>query len=282
MLEPARLHAAEASVSDDADGDGLLDQLELKLGTSVDEFDSDGDGYSDAEEVARGSHPTRLQSIPAAGEVALNIEAYQDANAIHAFTAVYFADGDLRSRAFSVGLLVGDQMASKPLESFRGTREIAVIAGKRPGSKIVLLDPVVPTCVVEQTGSFSFFATLAAGGQFVAADALNLYIVDGLIFEHVVVAFHGNGQAPEVAVGMGIGGVYQPLGSGSGSQPNNVTDGEICAQTTVIVGVTGAVITQEVVAAECVPGWNAYCSRGCDNTVGATQKIIDPATLIGG
>jgi len=49
-----------------------------------------------------------------------------------------------------------------------------------------------------------------------------------------------------------------------------------------VVRVVGAVVTQEVIAADCMPGWDTYCSPGCVNTVGNTIRSIDPAALIGG
>lgn len=279
-IEPVHVHALTCSTADDSDGDGLPDALELKLGTTADVVDSDGDGYWDGEEVARGSHPTRANSIPAPGAVALNIDAFQSDGQIHALTAVYFEDGDLRRHTFNVGMLVGDVPTQMPLERFRGAQPIVVLPGHDPSSRIVLVDPVLPTASISFTGSLSFFATLAAQGQYVAADAVNLTLVDGEIFEHVVLGYHTGLPDPQPNVGMGVGGVYKPLGSGS--QTSNSTQGEICAQTTVIVGVIGSVITQEVVAADCVAGWDAYCSRGCAHTVGSTIKVIDPATLLGG
>ncbi len=41
----------------DGDGDGLLDNQELALGTSPTNADSDGDGISDGAEVAAGTNP---------------------------------------------------------------------------------------------------------------------------------------------------------------------------------------------------------------------------------
>jgi hypothetical protein len=279
-IEPVRVHAAALQASDDADGDGLPDALELKLGTEIDLVDSDADGFSDSEEVARGSIPTRGTSVPGNEQVALSIDAYKQHDKIHALTALYFADGDLRSRVFTVGLLNGDALAPVPIQDFRGTRPIVVLPGSTPGSRVVMIDPVLPSSSMQLTGSLSFWATLASQGHYVAADAVNLTLVNGDIYEHVFVGYHTGLPDPQPNVGMGVGGVYQPLGAGSSQ--SSATQGEICAQTTVIVGMVGSVITQEVVAAHCVPGWDAYCSSACPQTVGSTIKVIDPATLLGG
>lgn len=278
--EPRHVRAL-AVLTIDTDGDGLPDELEARLGTSPDDADGDDDGFSDLEEIVRGSAPDRAYSVPANEPVALNIDAYETDVAIHALTAVYLADGDLQSRTLTVGMLINNVLTPLPLRAFRGGGPLLALPGHEPGSTIVVLDPVLPTAAMQVTGSLSFFATLAGGGQYLAADALNLTLVDGDIFEHVVTGYHTGVPDPDLSVGMGVGGVYQPLGSGSPGS-GNATQGEICAQTTIIVGMVGAVITQEVVAADCVPGWDAYCSRGCADTVGSTIKMIDPATLIGG
>lgn len=49
----------------DTDGDGLPNSLEGTLGTNSGFADTDGDGWRDAYEVARGSSPTNVASVPA-------------------------------------------------------------------------------------------------------------------------------------------------------------------------------------------------------------------------
>ncbi len=46
-----------AAIKIDTDQDGLLDEVENKLGTNPDDKDSDGDGYVDGVEVANGFNP---------------------------------------------------------------------------------------------------------------------------------------------------------------------------------------------------------------------------------
>jgi hypothetical protein len=106
-------------------------------------------------------------------------------------------------------------------------------------------------------------------------------MVDGELFEHVITGIRGSDGDPDYTFGTGVKGVYKPLGPGSQPQPVQSTPGQICAQTTVVVGVLGAVITEEIIAADCVPGWDAHCSAGCQGTVGGTIRFVDPATLLG-
>ncbi|TSC75637.1 MAG: putative hemagglutinin/hemolysin-related protein [Parcubacteria group bacterium Gr01-1014_31] len=58
--------AGPAVVVLDADGDGLPDDVEERLGSNPAAADTDGDGFSDREEVANGYSPTVAGSIPAA------------------------------------------------------------------------------------------------------------------------------------------------------------------------------------------------------------------------
>ncbi|MDO8560521.1 MAG: Ig-like domain-containing protein [bacterium] len=57
--------AGPAVVVLDADGDGLPDDVEERLGSDPAVADSDGDGFSDSQEVANGYSPTIAGSIPA-------------------------------------------------------------------------------------------------------------------------------------------------------------------------------------------------------------------------
>lgn len=55
------------SVPLDQDGDGLLSDLEIELGTDPYSTDSDGDGYGDSEEYSMGTDPTDALSRPYVG-----------------------------------------------------------------------------------------------------------------------------------------------------------------------------------------------------------------------
>ena len=48
----------------DADGDGLLDEVEANLGTDLNNPDTDDDGWNDGDEVSLGYSPISAQSTP--------------------------------------------------------------------------------------------------------------------------------------------------------------------------------------------------------------------------
>ena len=277
-----RIVHAVGEVAPDLDGDGLPDRLELVIGTLPHDGDSDADGFSDAEELARGSNPRLATSMPVGVGSSVGMAAYKDGNRVHAVTVVYVHDGRLRNRRLSFGARIGDSLRSMPLTALRGGDHSRLLVARGETAKLLVVDPVVSASAVVQRHSLSLFATLAHAGGYDDAAACNL-VADssGALFEFQppVGASGGLGGGTPSTPSLGIGGIYRPIEPGGGS---NYLMGEICAQTTTVVGVIGAVVTEEVVAADCVPGWDTYCTPGCAATVGTTIRAVDPAALIGG
>jgi hypothetical protein len=81
----------------------------------------------------------------------------------------------------------------------------------------------------------------------------------------------------------GAASIYTPLplnGGGSGAMgwiPN-----ETCLRRTQVVGTSGPYISLEVIAADCVEGFNSMCPPNCSQAVGSTTQELDPLVLIGG
>lgn len=274
-----KLHA-EGGLTDDSDGDGLSDGLELALGTRADRADSDLDGFADAEELARGSSPTAATSIPGADETALSMDAYRERDKVHLVTAIYLPDGNPHGKALNFVTIKSGAIAPVPSSVLRGGGPIRSVATRDSGGRVFILDPIVPVRSVTARGGMALAATIADTNGYLAADAANLSVVDGEIFQQIILGYSSLQPEPVASVGLGIGGVYRPIGTGN---PNSAyVLGQICAQSTIVIGVVGALVTQEVVQADCVPGWDAHCSPGCSATVGSTIKTIDPAALIGG
>ena len=281
-VEAPRVHA-QGSAVDDSDGDGLPDGLELVLNLRPDLADTDGDGWSDGEELARGTQPDLATSVPMANSlprIRVAMDAYLAAGDVHAVTTVYIPDGVLQGRRVQYSTVFGGGLLPMPLTQLRGGTRTRVLPAHDGVGVIVVLDPVVSEQGVLIRNGLALGAVVTDNGVIRAADAVNLAVVNGDIFEHVVTGYPSGVTEPEMTIGLGVGGVYRPLNSGGGN--SNYTMGEICAQTTMVVGVVGALVTQEVVAAGCVTGWDAHCTPGCAATVGSTIKTIDPAALVGG
>ena len=82
----------------------------------------------------------------------------------------------------------------------------------------------------------------------------------------------------------GTGAIRQPIPSAgeSGGLPIDWVAGAICFQRSSLVGSAGVVSTYQVIAADCLSGWDSYCSSDCQSNVGGTFETIDPTALVGG
>jgi hypothetical protein len=260
----------------DSDGDGLHDALEFVMGLNSARFDTDGDGFGDGEEVARHTNANRSTLFPSSSALSVSMDAYAANGRVHAVTAVYLPAGSgVNPRDIRFGIELGGQLRLIPRNQLRGGEPPRLIP-LMCGARLVVFDPVLPESVVLARGGVSMFAVVTVNGTVVAADALNVRAAGGQLFE-TVDRPSPNGDATPV------GSVYRPLSSGGGpSSGLTQIPGQICAQKTAVLAVIGAMVTEEVIEADCIDGWDAYCSPGCAATVGSTLKKIDPAALIGG
>jgi len=245
------------------------------MGLNSARFDTDGDGFGDGEEVARRTNPSRGTLFPTTTELAVSMDAYAANGRVHALTVVYLPAGSgVNPRDIRFGLELGGELRLIPRNQLRGG-EPARLIPLMCGARLAVFDPVLPEAVVLARGGISMFAVVTVNGVVVAADALNVHASGGELFESVD-RLNPNGDATPV------GSVYRPLTSGGPSSGLTQTPGQICAQKTAVLAVIGALVTEEVIDAECISGWDAYCTPGCAATVGSTLKKIDPAALIGG
>ncbi len=279
---PALLHASPAAAAgtNDADGDGLCDAMELLYGLAPDNSDTDGDAYEDAEELARHSSALDPASIPAAGgTLSLNLLVYQDGGPVRPVSLIYVGDGDFASKTIGMGVRVGKSVRSLPVSFFTLNGSVKVVTGNLQGSSVMVIDGAVSPAHVYRFGSLSFYTTLADGGPPVVAAVVNVADKEGVIVEYTVsptIAPLAQRGQPSAATGEAK---YSPIDS---EVPPDWIPGEICAQTTAVAATAGPVIIQEVLQAGCEDGWDAYCDPNCSATVGSTIESVDPAALIGG
>ncbi|MCO4770072.1 MAG: hypothetical protein KDA24_08595 [Deltaproteobacteria bacterium] len=87
-----------AGCANDGDGDGLVDSLEARHGTDVDNPDSDDDGLPDGDEVARGTDPlvadTDGDGYGDRQEVVAGTDPLDEASVIYTGGWPYFEDKD--------------------------------------------------------------------------------------------------------------------------------------------------------------------------------------------
>jgi hypothetical protein len=277
------LHAAAPTASPDNDGDGLPNLVEDNLGTSRDRPDSDGDGYWDAEEVARQSDPTDRKDIPKATPASIGMGIYEQGKDLRPVFALYVADGNVRSTEMKIGVRVGQTLRYMPLSFFTKNATLVKSPTVQAQSTVLVLDTQLDSRFVHTYGDLSVFTTLDYRDSTISADAVDLFSSNGVIVQTSITAFHSPAANPTLKLGQGVAGVYQPLGNTGGLPPSNWKSGKVCSQGMVVVGVVGAVVVQEVVAASCDAGWESSCDpAACASSIGGTVQMVDPVALIGG
>lgn len=306
--KPVKLLNAQVSFALDTDGDGLVDVVERQLGTRIRSVDTDGDGISDGEEVARGSSPRLHHSVPRQRPVDVGMIAHSHNAMVHVQMLVYSRDGELRGKNIVVSALAGEegrliQVPTSALIRLGGLSSFPASGGGR----VFVLDLPVRPRTIYAANSLSVSASVAAPstGEPGSADVLDLINLDGTICLRVdseilmnsssLPASSRSGQSVTIDATGGTdntSSVFLPIfnpGSGpehedpdQGTAITTSTPGQICVQQTVQVGISGGGVIHEIVASECVDGWDGFCSSACANNVGGRIRTIDPFTYSGG
>lgn len=278
-LRPQGLAASGGAYETDPDRDGLVSAQEAVLGTNPTSWDTDGDGFSDAEELARKSSPLDATSTPGAGALDIGLTLRGQDGLLYLVAALYAETGGFQGTTLSFGVLAGERLVGLASHSFLAAGRIVVVPGSVPGSRVAVLEIPIHPASVHAIGELTFMAMIgrASTGTVVAADARTVHSEEGLLYllqGHVGMTSNMAQQSP--------GSVYLPIPpGGSGDIPVTATPGEICFQATQVVGVVGPVLIQEVVSADCLSDWDAYCRPDCAGTVGDTFRAVDPSVLVG-
>jgi len=262
--------SAAGTIGDDQDGDGLADAQEVFQRTSPDLADTDSDGYSDLEELARGSDPLRLATVPNPGQpIALAMTARAQNDVVTVVSAAYVRSGRLASVNFQFGFLVDGDPVTIPLTSLMHMSRVGVYQTASASLSVVLETPI-PAQLVRSFGELSVFATLTQNGQQAVADGMTFVDFSGvtMILEPL----------PD---DLGGGLIYKPLVP-EDDLPASFDRGQICWQGTSQVGSNGTNAVHEVQSAGCEASDSSCSGSDCSASVGTTVEVIDPGVLIGG
>jgi hypothetical protein len=308
VVQPPPALSASVSIAPDTDGDGLVDLVERQLGTRFDVADTDGDGVSDGEEIARGSSPRLAYSHPRQRPVDVGIVAHSYQRMVHVQLFVYSADGELRGKNLVVNALAGDEgrVIQVPTSVLVRLGGLTSFPSGDEGGRVYVLDLPIRPRTIYTANTLTVSASVAAPStrQPGTSDVLDLVNIDGTICQRVDsdrVLSSSSLPDPDGDSGGGVSGtfdgsggsrnmgsVFLPIFSPGGGQaggpstPSTSTPGQICVQQTAQVGISGGAVVQEVVGAECVDGWDGFCSPSCMSSVGTRIRSIDPVTYSGG
>lgn len=289
------VHAGGGVQLYDYDNDGLTNLNEDVLGTSPFMSDTDQDGYPDIEELARHSDADDPTSIPLPGNQDIAMLATGESDGLRIQIASYSSNGDFSDKNIEVGAVVNGQIRMLPGALAQTSVQIRRGDASNVGGGVLLIDFPFPETLVHRFGQVSLFATMnvdgsafvdgAAAVDLVSRDNVPMIILDGPerrmnLFQSQQIG--GGGIGGTGSGGSATGSVYKPIPPGGGGVPTTWTPGEICFQASIRLSDEGGVVTHEVVAADCITGWDANCRDDCASSVGGTFQTFDPLGLVGG
>ncbi len=265
----------------DADGDGLADSQEVIVGTSPLDFDTDADGFGDGEEFARHSDPRDPLSLPEVEEVSATLLARGQGGKLRLVVALHEPQGLADVSMVRIGALAQGQIVSVPLDRFLGVADVRGVGGSASSSVTTIDLPIDPNFVHASGGMVTFF--LAAGQTdtmaFNAAAKVDICSEGG---ELVLLRPTQSTLDGRISGGSG-GGLREPIPvSTPPPLSSGWVSGAICYQRSEVVGINGPRILHQIVEADCLEGWDSYCSGECAGSVGTTYETVDPLALIGG
>lgn len=283
VCQPAKLSASVIE-DPDTDGDGLVDRQERVLGTLASTVDSDQDGFSDSEELARQTAPDYPQYYPEGGGLSVGLTAHAERDGLHAVIAVYLPNGNPRDVDIHLGTLVGRRVLLVPQPLFEAESSMWFVPAQDPQALVAIVDFRFDRTWVTATGHLTMFATVArrGAGRITSAAAIDLFDMGGVVTLALTVPQQNQSLRVSRSSANGQGTIYRPLMGGGSDVPAGWAIDQVCYQTSQAVAVNGAVVTHEVVTADCVSGWDGSCAPTCSNSVGSTFNSLDPVILIGG
>lgn len=278
--------AADVDPGVDPDGDFLPNVQEQILGTSATHADSDLDGFNDLEELARGTSALDPNQFPSsASPVHLGMTAHAGADGrIHLLVAVHSTVADPRNIRLGFGVQIDRRIVtlSNAWAALHSTTQVTT--GANGQGLVHLIDIGVDAAPILAAGHLTFFVTgtVAGSSTILTADTVRL-LNEGGVVVLVMAPPRPAGSSQGGGAPNQTGSIYVPLPTdASGGIPSTWSAGSVCFQRSTPVAVSGAVVTQEVVAAGCLEGWDGYCPPTCAASVGSTYSTVDPIGLIGG
>lgn len=281
--------AAQATPYPDADRDGLRDEYEAVIRTSTETTDSDRDGFSDADEFALKTNPSSPQSTPPAElpRMSLNMLARGTTGQVHVLVSVFYEyPSDIATTELTLGVLTNRRYLKLPSSYVVANSEFKLISSMN-GARIGFYEIAFPDSLVLDTEHVTFLAMLCPQGVDDPILVHKLELREGP--DDVIVVDYPVDMLPDLtgpSTGGHSGTVYLPIpttngGGGAPPVPPTWTSARLCLRSSETVGTTGALITQEVVDASCIDGFEGFCPPTCEASVGETFTTIDPLTLAG-
>jgi len=266
----------------DTDQDGLPDSQEVVLGTDPLSADTDHDGYGDGEEFALQTNPLSFADVPRGLTLSIGMVARGEGSKIKVFTAILDPDGSMANNTIRFGALIDGEVIPLDFTAQRGSS--TGNASGALGGPLFLMEFEVPRKVFKRHRQVTYFAAVGSPGasNYASADKVDLFTHNGIVIMRDILTDPQQAIDPNATQTPGTT-IHQPIPlEGDGGVPIDWEPGQVCFQETMVVGASGAVVSHEVISAECVDGWDTYCASDCAGTVGSSYQTIDTGVLLGG
>ena len=264
----------------DSDRDGIPDLQEVVLQTDPYSFDTDGDGYNDGEEFARQSDPLRDFSTPSSDIPSAALSARGQGGKLRLVLMLHEPEFQIGDAMLRRGVLAGGQVHAIQPERLALLGERMEVAGTS-GSRVTYIDVPIDPNFVHSSGTVSFFlATGSFSTQTLgSASKIDVHSDEGQLVLQVTPAPAGGSRQ----VSQGGGTIRPPLPVAPVPPPTaQWVAGAVGFQRTEVSGVNGARMLHQVVEADCIEGWDSFCSSDCSSSVGDSYETVDPWALLGG
>lgn len=281
-------------VANDQDGDGLTDREEALLQTSPFLADTDGDGFSDTEELARQMSRLVPDSAPVLGRLRVGATVCDQGTQLSVVLAVYLPDTDLRTKDLRLGLVAGRRVVELSREQILEDATVEFVPALSEDAVIAVIRIPFSPQALHLYGELSLYTTVGnvGSGVVAASSAVRLVSIDNVPLLCLPDPFapttsntsNGPGvvaQQSGSSTATNGGTIFVPLTFGD-DPPALWTPGQICYQKSSPVGANGLLVTHEVVRADCMDNWDAFCPPSCSASVGTTFEDVDPLALLGG
>lgn len=283
----------------DADGDGLEDALEARLGTDPFQADGDLDGYTDAEEVLLGSDPAEPAAGPLRARPAVHMDIYRLGSRAYVQIFVLHRQG---LQGFELGWVDRDRqvtLTDRYVRHWVARSEAHPTAWPAWTLEVATLS--LPWSWFEGKDSLALGVAGVVDRQSLGA-SVQLLSVGGVLAQFRPDPNFVSGGAPLPGGGIGpgpgsffltgdhsgdpggtAGGGLFPVEPGDGGGGQQGSADEVCVQILQPIGyLGGARVLYQVTDASCDPMPGALCLTGCALTVGSTVIGIDPVSLLPG
>lgn len=272
-LAPAALAQGGFGAGDDADGDGLPNELEARYGLNRGARDTDGDGASDALELAVGTDADDVNDVPGAAElngaVKVNLLVYHDraTRELKLIAPTYWPEGVDAAR--SAELFAVDRAGQLGPAAIVGARDTEVA-----GESVSVFQADVADAELFGGGGLAMMVAVSDSKGVVAAEEATMFVSGNAaihLYKHPRVNRRQSRRTIKSYVQVYVGG----------NRPTEGVSGAGCVIRGDLLGTDGPRIRFfEISDSGCELGFDSICTSPCSSLQGVVFISANPDALL--